>query len=267
MNLLSELKRYYAKEGRGHLPWRKTRDPYKVLVSEVMLQQTQVERVIPKYKEFLRAFPSVKALAKAPFSQVLFHWNGLGYNRRAKFLHDAAKAVVREYGGILPKEPEVMEKLPGIGHYTARAVAAFAHNAPHVFLETNIRTVFLHHYFPEKTGVSDQELLSLVEGDLKRSKMEPREFYAALMDYGSFLKRSGVRINHKSKHYAKQPPFAGSARQLRGIILRELLKGPQDAQALHVSSGCAQGDVTHELERLAKEGLIRKKGGAYVLSA
>jgi A/G-specific adenine glycosylase len=264
--LLPELKKFYIENGRGHLPWRKSHDPYRVLVSEVMLQQTQVERVQPKYREFVRAFPNFKALAKAPFSQVLFHWSGLGYNRRAKFLHDAAKAVVKEYGGMLPTDVAHIEKLPGIGPYTARAVAAFANNEPNVFIETNIRTVFTLYYFPAQEKVSDAELLPLIERDLRSSKMEPRDFYAALMDYGSFLKKSGVRINRKSAQYVPQTKFEGSARQLRGALLRELLVQPQSAEDLGKKNGHQMQDIGRELARLEKEGLITKKGNTFSLA-
>src|SRR3989344_7710205 len=127
---------------RPHLPWRKTKDPYKILVSEVMLQQTQVDRVIPFYNRFVKKYPTARALARAKLRDVLKEWNGLGYNRRAKFLHEAAKQLGKS---DFPKTAEEIENLPGVGHYTARAVAAFAFNKPEVFIETNIRTVFFYH--------------------------------------------------------------------------------------------------------------------------
>ncbi len=189
-----------------------------------MLQQTQVSRVIPKYESFLKKFPDPKALAKAPLSDILKEWQGLGYNRRAKFLHQTAKIITEEYKGKFPKEAMAIEELPGIGPYTACAVATFAFNKPEVFIETNIRTVFTHSYFADKKLISDKEILPLIERDLKKSKMEPRDFYAALMDYGSYLKASGVRINNKSKHYSKQSKFEGSTRQKRAAELRDALK-------------------------------------------
>lgn len=260
MNLLRELKKFY-KENRRDLPWRHTRDPYKILVSEVMLQQTQVERVIPKYKAFLKEFPTVSRLAQAPLSNVLRVWSGLGYNRRGKFLHQAAKVIVREgWGG----------KLPGVGPYTRAAVEAFAHNKPEVFIETNIRTVFTYYYhssvLQNTRMIDDKELLPLIERDLKKSKMEPRDFYAALMDYGSHLKKNGVRINSKSKHYAKQKKFAGSERQLRGMILRELLKKPQTAHALAKLLNRDKEKTAQLLARLVGEGLTKRRGGRYAVS-
>jgi len=256
MQLIPELKKFY-KTNKRDLPWRKTRDPYKILVSEVMLQQTQVERVVPKYKAFLKEFPTVSALAKAPLSIVLKQWQGLGYNRRGKFLHEAAKVIVKDgWAG----------KLPGVGPYTRAAVEAFAHNKPTVFIETNIRTVFTHFYFPNKSGVNDIELLLRIEKDLKKSKMEPRDFYAALMDYGSYLKRSGVKINKQSKHYTKQKKFEGSERQLRGAVLREVLKQPQTLHALAKSLDKEKEKVAQLLARLVVEGLIQKQGSRYVVA-
>ncbi len=190
-----------------------------------MLQQTQVARVIPKYEAFLKRFPTFAMLAKASLSDVLKEWQGLGYNRRAKFLHETAKIVTKEYKGKFPKEVSEIEKLPGVGHYTARAISTFAFNKPEVFIETNIRTVFTHHYRGQSSvKVDDKEILLLVEKDFKKSKMEPRDFYAALMDYGSHLKASGIRINNKSKHYVKQSKFEGSTRQKRAALLRAALK-------------------------------------------
>ena len=195
-----------------------TRDPYKILVSEVMLQQTQVARVIPFYTAFIKKYRTPKALAKAPLSDVLRAWQGLGYNRRGKFLHEAAKQI---------SESGWDGKLPGVGPYTRAAVEAFAHNKPTVFIETNIRTVFIHSNILKNVGInlkiSDKELLPLVEKALKQSKMQPRDFYAALMDYGSYLKSQGVKLNARSKHYTKQSKFEGSRRQKRAALLRKLL--------------------------------------------
>lgn len=185
------IKSFYKKEGRHDLPWRQTTDPYKILVSEIMLQQTQVSRVLEKYKQFLKAFPTAKILAQAPQAEVVKLWSGLGYNRRARFLHQCAKeiTVLKQF----PKTVEDLEKLPGIGHYTARAVATFAFNQPHVFIETNIRTVFVYHFFPKKKAVSDTDILKLVEHTLDTKN--PRQWYWALMDYGSYLKSQGIKTH------------------------------------------------------------------------
>ena len=255
---------WYEKEGRTHLPWRRTRDPYRILVSEIMLQQTQVERVIPFYGAFLAEFPDVCALANAPLSQVLLRWQGLGYNRRAKMLHEAAKVVVREHNGKFPKSVTALESLPGIGHYTARAVAAFSWNEDVVFVETNLRTAVIHHFFPNDEKVSDTDVLTILtkalpEGDACR-------WYAALMDYGSYLKRSGVRVNAKSAGYAKQAPFRGSGREARGAILKALTKKPEKAAYLRGILGPDRTEqIALQLAKLLNEGMIERVRGTYRL--
>jgi len=256
--------KYWRENGRHDLPWRKTRDPYKILVSEVMLQQTQVERVKPFYENFLQKFPNVKALAKAPLAEVLKNWQGLGYNRRAKMLHAAAKEVVAKYGGKFPKNAEELEKLPGIGHYTANAVAAFAFNQDAVFIETNIRTAILHDFFPKKKSVSDAQIRAVLENLLPRGKS--REWNLALMDYGAHLKRSGIKLNAKSKHYAKQSKFAGSNREARGAILKELSRSAAAAPRLAGLLGDDRAlQLKSALAALQKEGLIQKRGRVFTL--
>lgn len=250
---------HYKKQGRHELPWRKTRDPYKILVSEVMLQQTQVERVIPYYKDWLRKFPTVKALAKTSLADVLRAWQGLGYNRRAKNLQLAAKEVAK-----LGKFPEDLESLSGVGSYTARAVSAFAHNEDVVFIETNIRTVVTHHFFSNKEKVEDKDILSILEKALPKGKS--REWYGALMDYGSFLKCSGVRINSKAKTYKKQEAFEGSRRQARGALLKALTKGPRPASFLVELLGAKRRiQMRTQLAALTKEELIQLSRGNFRL--
>lgn len=255
---------HYAKHGRHTLPWRKTKNPYRILVSEIMLQQTQVMRVVPKYKTFLRKFPTLQSLAKSQLRDVLVEWQGLGYNRRAKFLHEAAKDVVKQYGGTIPKTFEEFCTLPGVGPYTAGAVCVFAYNIPVPILETNIRTVLFHLAHKDKKEVSDTELLKLSEACLDKKK--PREWYWAIMDYGAYLKGSGVRVNAKSKHYTKQKKFKGSDREVRGAILRELSK----VKALRLEQ--IQNKIFFEvvkikqqLFKLKKEGLIREKNGKWMM--
>lgn len=256
---------HYKKEGRHDLPWRKTCYPYKILVSEVMLQQTQVERVKPFYRAFLTRFPNVEALAKAPLADVLKLWQGLGYNRRAKMLHAAAKEVVAKHTGKFPKTPEALEELPGIGHYTARAVATFAYNQDVLFIETNIRTAVIHHFFPKKKKVSDAQIMKVLEKEFPKGKS--REWYAALMDYGAHLKRSGIKINAKSKHYTKQSKFAGSLRQARGAILKELAKSPATERRLTGLFGDERVvQVKVALDALLFEGFIEKRGKSFQLS-
>ncbi|MBI3573883.1 A/G-specific adenine glycosylase [Candidatus Kaiserbacteria bacterium] len=244
---------YYRKNGRHTLPWRKTRDPYRILVSEIMLQQTQATRVVPKYEAFLKRFPTIQKLAQAPLSEVLRAWQGLGYNRRAKFLHEAAKAIVKNHAGRVPRSHSELVNLPGIGPYTASAVRAFAFNEPDVFIETNIRTAFIHHFFRGRTGVRDTELVEVLAQVLPKRKS--REWYFALMDYGSFLKRTEGNASRRSAHHTKQKPFKGSDREVRGAILRTLSeKSLTKAQILKLSFPKAR--IEKQLMILKKEGMV-----------
>lgn len=226
-----------------------------------MLQQTQVSRVLEKYKEFLRAFPTVRSLARAPLADVLRVWSGLGYNRRAKFLHQMAQSVTSYYKGRFPTTIQGLESLPGIGPYTAGAIYAFAYDKPHPVIETNIRTVYLHHFFVDKTGVSDKELFPIIEATLQ--KTHPREWYWALMDYGSYLKSIGIKNNAKSKHYTKQSKFEGSKREIRGAIMRELLKGSSTIAKIAKSIDKEKESVEKVLEDLVKEGMVGKEKNKY----
>ncbi len=255
---------FYRLHGRHDLPWRDTRDPYRIAVSELMLQQTQVSRVIEKYKAFLKAFPTLRALAKVPLARVLTAWSGLGYNRRAKFLHALAKKIVSERKGIFPKSIEELESLPGIGPYTARAIAVFAYNQPVTCIETNIRTVFIHHFFPRKRSVSDTELLLVIEATLDRK--DPRGWYSALMDYGTHLKQSGVTVHRKSAHYTRQSAFHGSNRQIRGAIIRLLITGKKSKTVLIEQTGFPEKRILPILCDLEKERLVRRKGAFYALA-
>lgn len=249
---------YWEREGRHGLPWRKTHDPYRILVSEVMLQQTQVDRVMPKYHEFLKAFPNVRALANAPLAHVLRVWSGLGYNRRAKYLHDAAKVICRDFGGNMRKA--LAHPLPGVGPYTKAAVRVFAFNEPHTMLETNIRTAFMHHFVSDdRKGVRDADIVPLIEAAAE--EQNPRTWHWALMDYGVHLKRIGVRTNHQSVHYAKQSKFEGSLRQVRGAILRALHQGPRTLRALMIE--LRSQSLGRALQGLERDGLVVKEKGKW----
>lgn len=207
---------YYRTHGRN-LPWRNTHNPYHILISEIMLQQTQVARVLLYYQRFLRAFPNFSTLSRASLASIIRIWQGLGYNRRALYLQKLAKIVRKQYGGKLPKDPALLAKLPGIGKATAGATTAFAFNTPSPFIETNIRRVFIHFFFPHTEKVSDTQILPIVEKTINRRN--PREWCYALMDYGAMLGREGENPNRRSKIYHRQPPFAGSDRELRGKII------------------------------------------------
>ena len=255
---------HYKKHGRHDLPWRKTHDVYKILVSEVMLQQTQVERVIPFYTKFIKKFPTAKKLAAARLSAVLVAWQGLGYNRRAKMLRAAAASLS---SGKLnsPRSAEELEKLPGAGPYTARAVAAFAWNKDEVFIETNIRTAVIHHFFPKRKKVSDADIEKILTQALPKGRA--REWYSALMDYGASLKKAGVSHNAKSAAYAKQSKFAGSLREARGAILRALAQGAASpARLVGLLGPGRRAQMRTALRALYAEGLVGKNGGNYTLA-
>jgi A/G-specific adenine glycosylase len=252
----------YEKASACHrdLPWRRTVDPYAIMVSECMLQQTQVARVVPKFSAWMGRFPDFPSLADAATGEVLSFWSGLGYNRRALALQASARIVANEYGSRLPEDEKSLRGLPGIGKYTARAILAFAFDKPSVFLETNIRTVLLKHFFPEELQVSEvalEEKAALVV-DIDA----PSKWYNAMMDYGAELKR--VEGNHsvRSSNYKKQDAFAGSFRSLRGAVLRLLV----DRKRLSIAQMKAQLSFEQtEIERccamLVKEGFAVYEGG------
>ena len=258
---------HYEKNGRHDLPWRKAIAPYKILVSELMLQQTQVDRVLPKFKLFIKTWPTVAKLAVAPQAEVLRAWQGLGYNRRAKFLHLAAKAVM-EQGGAFPKDELSLRRLPGVGPYTASAIMAFAYDIPTTMIETNIRQAYLHHFYKDSVGVSDAELLFLIEQTCPTERV--REWYWALMDYGSHLKRLHGNINTKSKHYTKQSTFRGSDREIRGVILRKLAEVSRVSrlpkqQLMRQLSELDKTKIVRQLKKLAAEDLISVDQDGYFL--
>jgi A/G-specific adenine glycosylase len=252
------------KGGRDDLPWRLTRDPYRIMVSEIMLQQTQVARVRTKYEEFLDAFPDVYTLARAPLQEVLTKWQGLGYNRRGIALKRAAEDVVERFGGMLPETTEELRTLPGIGPYTSGAIAAFAFNRPELFIETNIRSVYLHLFFHDMQGVADREILPLVEVTLDRDS--PREWYHALMDYGVMIKQETANPGRRSAHYVRQSAFKGSNREVRSRILKAILaKGAASERDLIAGLECDEERVKKNLADLEREGFIARKGRQYLI--
>lgn len=278
---------FYRQEGRS-FPWRETHDPYEILVSELMLQQTQTERVVPKYQNWLQEFPTAQALAQAPFSQVLAAWSGLGYNRRAGYLQEACRQVVEELGGVFPSCARELEKLRGVGPYTARAVATFAFNKPEVFIETNIRSVYLFLFFPRdgfpsgqegghkepaegimpaKDKVADSSLMPLIEATLYHE--DPRTWYYALMDYGARLKKSTANPNRRSLHYSRQSKFQGSLRQARGAIVRSLTQTQGKALCLkdiEGESGIELYRLESAAESLVAEGMVCRQGDLYCIN-
>ena len=254
------IRGFYESYGRP-MPWRETRDPYRIFVSEIMLQQTQVPRVMQKYPEFIAQFPDFATLAAAELREVLLAWQGLGYNRRAKFLHGAAGLIVSRYGGELPRDPGTLETLPGVGPNTAGSLAAFAYNLPVVFIETNIRRVFIHFFFREQADVRDRDILPLVRDTLDTD--DPRSWYYALMDYGTMLAKWFPNANRRSAHYTRQSAFENSDRQIRGRLLRALAESEAlAADELPEVLGFPAARVEQVVAVLEAEGFIARDGGA-----
>lgn len=281
---------HYRDHGRKNLPWKKTRDPYRILVSEVMLQQTQVSRVLPKYTEFLNAFPSVKSLAKAPDAKLLKVWQGLGYWRRAKYLQAAAQKIVKDLSlsllfGVrrkraagLPAEASakagpgtLLEALPGVGPYTARAVACFAFGDCEPFIDTNIRRVYLHFFFPNQKSVSDESIRKIAQRALY--KKDPRIWHYALIDYGATVLKD-KKINRRSRHYAKQSQFEGSFRALRSSVVQLLLAQPGHAISRRKLDHFLQEKIHNQnmsyapaqvVSALTKDNLIKQSSKIYHL--
>lgn len=254
------------------LPWRDTDDPYAIMLSEVMLQQTQVSRVQGRWEEWLDAFPTPAALAAAPVPPVLELWQGMGYNRRALNLKRACEAIVERFDGQVPCGRDELLSLPGIGPATAAGVRAFAFRQPGVYLETNVRTVFIHELFPGQDGVSDKELSVLVEATCPQGP-EVREWYYALLDYGAHLKKTLPNPSRRSKHHNKQSKFEGSHRQKRAYLLRRVLEAPADANALAADlsaferkagrDAVAVEDVATILRELEGEGFVVRDGALW----
>jgi A/G-specific adenine glycosylase len=253
---------HFAAHGRD-LPWRRRVTPYAVFVSEMMLQQTQVSRVAVLFPRFVRRFPGWKRLAEAPLKEVLDAWRGLGYTRRAKYLHDAARIVAGRYHGRLPRDPETLTGLPGIGAATAASIAAFAFNRPTAFVETNIRAAFIHHFFPDGARVPDAAIRELAETALDIKN--PRRWYSALMDYGTHVKKEHKNPARRAAIWKAQGKFEGSNRQARGRALALVVAAekPVTAKEVAILSGLAPERVAMALLALAAEGLIKKRRGRY----
>ena len=264
------------------LPWRRTRDPYAIWISEVMLQQTQTTRVDGRWQRWLERFPTVDALAAADAADVLDEWQGLGYNRRALSVLRAAQAVSAA-GGMMPAETAALEALPGIGPATAAGIRAFAFDLPGVYLEPNVRTVFLHELYPNAESVPDRELVPLVRDtcppDASDPEDDPRTWYYALLDYGAYLKRTVPNPSRRSRGHTRQSRFEGSHRQKRAELLRVLLAhrgdgaGGADFETIIqelVSSELRAGrsaigepDVRALLDELEREGFCHNESGVW----
>jgi A/G-specific adenine glycosylase len=246
---------FYSQYGRHDMPWRLTDNPYYIFISEVMLQQTQVDRVWNKYTEFIKRFPDVESLASVSLKEVMPYWQGLGYNRRALYLHQSAQRIMDEFNGRIPSTVDELQSLPGIGCATASSICAFAYNSPIVFIETNIRSVYIHFFFNDSQCVHDGVLRPFIEKTLDRAN--PRGWYYALMDYGAALKKSVGNPGRRSVHYTRQTPFKGSLRQVRGSIIRYLTEnGTISYEEVYINVVSSRETIDSVLKQLEKEGFI-----------
>lgn len=283
--LLARFRRTVLERGAElyrDLPWRRTRDPYQVWVSEAMLQQTQTTRVDGRWQRWLQRFPTVMDLAAAEPADVLDEWQGLGYNRRALALHRAAKALA-ERGGTVPSDARELQALPGVGPATAAGIRAFAFDLHAVYLETNVRAVLIHELFPDRDDVADRELVGIVDAtcpaDASDPSDDPRTWYYALLDYGAHLKRTVPNPSRRSRSHVRQSRFEGSHRQKRAAALRVLLahrtQGAagvdlgtvhEELDAMEREAGrtpLGADEVCALLDELASEGFCRREGGLW----
>ena len=250
---------FYKQYGRPFV-WRNIKDPYCIMVSEIMLQQTQTYRVEPKFEQFIEVFPTIEHLAQAELRDVLGLWQGLGYNRRGKALWENAKRIVAEFKGKVPDDPEILKTFSHIGPNTAASITAFAYNKPVVFIETNIRAVYLHTFFKDQENIKDNELMPLIEQTVDHGN--PREWYYALMDYGVHLKKSLPNPSRKSAHHAVQSKFEGSDRQIRGRILKKLTQVEHlDKEVLLLSLGAERERCERILDAMCAEGMVQSNKG------
>lgn len=255
---------YFNQFGRT-FSWRETTNPYYIVVSEIMLQQTQTNRVEGKFERFIEIFPDFHTLAHAPLALVLSLWQGLGYNRRAKALHAIAKKVMHECNDKLPADQDILQTFPGIGKATAASICSFAFNMPVVFIETNIRSLFIHFFFYDtEEKIKDSMIMPLVAQTLDTHNS--RMWYYALTDYGVALKKAYPQLNKKSAHYARQSRFEGSSRQIRGKILHKVLAHKSLSREYIINIiGAGDSRVPRILEQLTQEGFIKKKGDTFTI--
>ncbi len=253
----------YYKRHKRKFSWRSHISPYRILVSEIMLQQTQVSRVSKKFPEFLKVFPDLKTLAKASTGKLLGVWQGMGYNRRALYLRETARIIRCRFGGKIPENPELLETLPGIGKATSCSVVTFAWDRPTIFIETNIRRVFINFFFGDKQKVHDRDIKTLVEQTLPDRHF--RDWYYALMDYGTKLAETTNNPNRKSVHYRRQQKFEGSLRKLRGILIRKILEKPQDRKDLYGIENYNIMQINNGLFQLEQEGFVKEHDGTYII--
>ena len=255
---------WYALHKREFV-WRETHDPYHILLSELMLQQTQTERVVPKYNLFLDTWETLETLSKASLTDVLYAWKGLGYNRRAKALHTIA-SMSEQYDFTLPNDESLLLSFPMIGPATASAIRSFAYGEPSIYLETNIRRVIIHHFFATSEKVHDKDIIHILK-NLIEIQHDPKNWYYALMDYGVDMKKMGINPNRRSSHYKKQSKFENSDRQIRSTLLFIITQeGIQKESALIEKSSFPQERILYALKSLQQDGFIHdivKEGEVY----
>ena len=256
IELFQKLIYDYYRNHRRKFPFREKITPYNVLISEIMLQQTQTGRVSEKFIKFIEKFPDFLSLSLASLEEVLIEWKGLGYNRRAIALKRIAETIIKDFNGELPDSLETLKSFPQIGHNTASSILTFAFNKPMAFIETNIRRVYIYFYFSNKSKVNDKDIMTIVKKTIDNNN--PREWYYALMDYGVMLKKVHPELNKKSAHYRKQTPFDGSTRQVRGELLKLLIK-ERTMKITKIQEQSKINDmkrIKNILEQLKKEGFI-----------
>ena len=262
----SHIHDFYDSWGRS-FAWRETTDPYRILLSEVMLQQTQTARVEPKYELFLSLWPGFEALAKAPLEELLFHWKGLGYNRRALNLRKSAQ-MTEMWGWTIPADEKTIRSLPGVGKATAAAVMAFCYQKQSIYLETNIRRVLLYSFYPDQDAVKDAELEVLLFR-LAEKQADMKRWYYALMDYGVLLKYLVPNANQRSAHYSRQSRFENSNRQIRGQLIHLLCDTGEksEEQICSLLSHFSEERILNSLEQLKKEGFVAEESKIYKIAA
>jgi A/G-specific adenine glycosylase len=259
------IKHSYSSHYRD-MPWRSDTSPYSIFISEIMLQQTQVERVIPKFTAFVKRFRSFEDVARASLNDIFSLWQGLGYNRRAKWLRESARIICSTYNGVLPETIDELKTLPGIGYNTAAAICAYAFNKPVVYIETNIRTVIIHHFFNDADDVNDADIFAIAERSL--DKKNPRSWYWALMDYGTMLKKQYTNPSRKSASYRKQPEFTGSQRKLRGMIMKYVSQKKSVSirtMSKHIESYSFE-NISVQVHELVRENMLKEEKGSYRIS-
>lgn len=251
---------FYAEHKRD-LPWRphkkRTVIPYEIMVSEYMLQQTQVDRVVPKFLLFIKKFPTMQKLADSKDKELISAWSGLGYNRRAFYLRSTCQLLIKDYKGVISKDPKILKTFPGIGEYMSSILPVFIYNQRNILIETNIRSVYLHYFFKGKDSVTDKEILTLIEETLPYGNL--RDWYYALMDYGTYLKKEKKMKNTQSTHYTKQKPFKGSLRFVRGTLLKKLLiKKIEKSSVYDIFPDYTSAQIEKVCLDLLQEGLIKE---------